>query len=102
MRQGLGVDSPEGFWLNSFDLSSLLLGTWDLSILLQVPFPVSVARLAARDGGSADPAHPTLHRYVHGQHRYFEACSPWLRADLVVDNTDMDAPRLVPVPRRRS
>lgn len=155
VRHRLGVDSPEGFWLNSFDLSSLrervleplgpggnrvyrsaahdvasdlgeepreqtaapgavlvldglflhrdeLLGTWDLSIFLQVPFTVSVARLAARDGGSADPAHPALHRYVQGQHRYFEACSLWLRADLVVDNTDLDAPRLVPVPRRRS
>jgi len=72
-----------------------LLGTWDLSIFLQVPFGVSVARMAARDGGSADPGHPSLTRYVRGQGLYFAACSPWTRADVVVDNTNLDAPAVL-------
>lgn len=69
-----------------------LLGTWDLSIFLQVPFGVSVARMAARDGGSADPGHSSLTRYVRGQGLYFAACSPWTCADVVVDNANLDAP----------
>lgn len=32
-----------------------LAGVWDLSVFLQVPFAVSVARLAARDGSHPDP-----------------------------------------------
>jgi uridine kinase len=72
-----------------------LAGTWDLSIFLRVPFHVSVARLATRDGIAADPAHPSVARYVEGQRLYFAACTPWRRADLVVDNTDLDAPKLV-------
>lgn len=72
-----------------------LRGAWDLSVFLQVPFDVSVARMAARDGTPDDPGHPSLSRYVQGQRRYFAACAPWTRAALVVDNTDLDAPSLV-------
>jgi uridine kinase len=71
-----------------------LAGLWDLSIFLRVPFLVSIARVAARDGTAADPAHPSVARYVEGQRLYFAACTPWQRADLVVDNTDLDAPIL--------
>lgn len=71
-----------------------LAGGWDLSVFLQVPFTVSVARLAARDGTHADPQHHSLVRYVEGQRRYFTACQPWQRADLVIDATDLDAPTL--------
>jgi len=34
-----------------------LVGVWDLSVFLQAPFAVSVARMAARDGSNPDPAH---------------------------------------------
>ncbi len=71
-----------------------LVGTWDLSVFLQVPFPVSVARLAARDGTPADPEDHSLVRYVAGQRLYFTACQPWHRAALVIDATDLDAPSL--------
>jgi len=67
---------------------------WDLSVFLQVPFAVSVRRLAARDGTHADPQHHSLVRYVEGQQLYFTACQPWQRADLVIDATDLDAPTL--------
>ncbi len=72
-----------------------LVGTWDLSVFLQVPFGVSVARMAARDGSPDDPDHPDLARYVGGQRLYLAACTPWARADLVVDNSDLDAPVLL-------
>jgi len=71
-----------------------LAGEWDLSVFLQVPFAVSVGRLATRDGSNPDPNHDSLTRYVEGQRLYFTACRPWQRADLVVDATDLDAPIL--------
>ncbi|MFI0467129.1 uridine kinase [Saccharopolyspora sp. 5N102] len=148
IRYRRGRDSPEGFWLDSYDYDSLrsrvldplgpggsrcyqhashdlatdlavcpshrraepgavlimdglflhrdeLTGVWDLSIFLQVPFDVSVPRMAARDGSNPAPEHPSLARYVQGQRLYFAACAPWQRADLVVDNSDIHAPTLV-------
>jgi len=71
-----------------------LVDAWDLSLFLQVPFAVSVGRLAARDGTHPDPEHHSLVRYVEGQRIYFMACRPWQRADLVIDAADLDAPTL--------
>lgn len=146
-RHRRGRDSPEGFWLDSYDYPALqervlrpfgpggslryrtashdltsdrrqdppiheaaagavlvvdglflhrdeLVGCWDLSVFLQVPFAVSVARMAARDGSHPDPTHPSMTRYVGGQKLYFAACRPWQRAHLVVDATDLDTPTL--------
>ena len=59
---------------------------WDLSVWLEVPFEVSVKRLAERDGTSPDPNDPSNARYVQGQRLYIEQCDPAARADLVVDN----------------
>ncbi|GAB3259416.1 AAA family ATPase [Alteromonas gracilis] len=59
---------------------------WDVSVLLDVPFAVSVARLAARDGSHPDPDHPSMRRYVEGQRLYFERCRPRERATWVVPN----------------
>ncbi|GAB2697515.1 nucleoside/nucleotide kinase family protein [Thalassiella azotivora] len=77
---------------------------WHLSVLLDVPFEVSVARMAVRDGSHPDPAAASNARYVGGQRLYHAAADPRARADLVVDNSDLDAPRLVtarpPDPRR--
>lgn len=81
----------DGMFLHRDELADC----WDLSIFLQVPFSVSVARLASRDGSNPDPEHPSLARYVQGQRLYFAACSPWDRADLVVDYADLDAPSLI-------
>jgi uridine kinase len=82
----------DGMFLHRDELSD----NWDLSIFLQVPFSVSVARLASRDGGNPDPEHPSLARYVQGQRLYLAACSPWDRADLIVDYADLEAPLLAP------
>lgn len=61
---------------------------WDLSVWLDVPFEVSVHRLAERDGSPDDPDDERLARYVEGQKLYIGRINPAERADLVVDNTD--------------
>jgi len=60
---------------------------WDLSVWLEVPFAVSVARLAERDGTPPDPADPRNVRYVAGQQLYIDTYHPAERADLVIDNS---------------
>lgn len=75
-----------------------LAARWDYSIFLSVPFAVTAARMAVRDGTPADPDHPGLRRYVEGQRLYFRSCLPWLRATRVVDNTDPAAPGIVSAP----
>jgi uridine kinase len=74
-----------------------LVGAWDLSIFLDVPFEVTAKRMAARDGTIPDPQHASLRRYVEAQQLYFQACSPHQRAGVVIDNAVLDAPRLVRV-----
>jgi uridine kinase len=148
IRHRRGKDSPDGFWLDSFDYSRLtadvlkplgpggsrryrtaahdlitdaqlsppvrtaapgavvvldglflhrdgLSHLWDLSIWLDAPFDVTAARMAARDGTSADPTHLSLTRYVEGQRRYFAACDPISRASVVIDNSVLERPRLM-------
>jgi uridine kinase len=68
---------------------------WDLAVFLDVPFEVSVSRMAGRDGSVDDPTHPDQARYVEGQRRYFRACNPRDRADVVVDNSDLALPRIL-------
>jgi uridine kinase len=69
-----------------------LANAWDFVVFLDVPFDVSVARLAVRDGTPDDPEHPEHLRYVAAQRHYFDRCSPLAQADLVIDNTDVSAP----------
>ncbi|GAB1692433.1 uridine kinase [Krasilnikovia sp. M28-CT-15] len=72
-----------------------LVGAWDLSVFLDVPFSETARRMAARDGSHPDPEHESMNRYVEGQRRYFRACSPQQRAAMLIDNRDVDAPRIV-------
>lgn len=118
VRHARGRGDPMGFWLDSYDHVSLraavlaaepcvvdglflhrdeLVDVWDFSVWLEVPFAVSVGRLAARDGSSPDPEDASQCRYVEGQLLYFEACEPWRRASLVVENSDVESPMLVEV-----
>lgn len=117
IRHRLGQQSPEGFWLDSYDLPALasavaqpretvllvdglflhrdeLVDLWDLSIFLDVPFEVSVSRMSTRDGTEPDPLHESQKRYVEGQKIYFHECSPLTRATLVIDNSDFERPYL--------
>jgi uridine kinase len=78
----------EGLFLHREELAPV----WDASAFLDVPFTVSAARMAVRDGSHPDPEHPTMRRYVGGQRLYFAAARPWERATYVVDNTDHAMP----------
>ena len=70
----------EGMFLHRDEL----IGTWDLSVFLDVPFAISVARMARRDGTSPDPDDTSVRRYVEGQRIYLAACRPRQRATHVV------------------
>ena len=119
IRHARGRSSPEGFWLDTYDLPSMIAavddacrasdgGTfvivegmflhreelrdrWDFSVFLDVPFAVTAARMAERDGTNPNPEHVGMRRYVGGQRLYFGAASPWRHADLIVDNSAHDA-----------
>ena len=80
-----------------------LVGCWDYSCFLDVPFTETARRMPVRDGSHPDPEHQSMHRYVGGQRLYFEAAQPWKRATRVVDNTDPEMPRILlkeDVPKR--
>ncbi|MEO7753491.1 MAG: uridine kinase [Terracoccus sp.] len=74
-----------------------LAGVWDATVWLEVPFAVSVPRGNARFGEGHDPNPDavTNRRYVGGQRLYLAAADPRARATWVVDNTDLEHPRLV-------
>ena len=81
----------DGLFLQRAELD----GCFELVIWLDVPFEETAARMALRDGTSPDPGDPSMQRYVGAQRTYFAERSPWSRADLVVDNTDLAAPFVV-------
>lgn len=73
-----------------------LHGYFDVSVYLQVDIAVTRARMAVRDG--TDPADPAHARYAGAQEIYARS-RPAGRADVVVDNTDLAAPRVVRAPK---
>ena len=77
---------------------------WDLSIFLSVPFEVSIPRGAGRGAGfgSLDPAADSNRRYVEGQRLYLDQAAPQDRADIVIDNTDLAAPKVVKIGQART
>ena len=83
----------DGLFLHRDELAD----AWDLSIFLDVPFDITTKRMAQRDGTNPDPTHPSVSRYVEAQHLYFKACNPHQRANIVIDNTQLDTPRLLRV-----
>ena len=148
VRYRRGRDSPEGFWLDSYDYARFradvldplgaggsrryrpaardvatdtalnpdelraepnsvlvvdgiflqrpeLADAWELVVFLDVPFTETARRMAVRDGTDPDPDHPRTRRYVEGQRLYYAACDPRQRADVLVDNTDFDSPRVL-------
>ncbi|GAA4838768.1 hypothetical protein GCM10023221_15330 [Luteimicrobium xylanilyticum] len=119
VRHARGRHSPEGFWLDAYDLRALvaavrspggppdalvvvegsflhrdeLVGLWDFSVFLDVSFDEAARRMSERDGLAADD--PRHARYRGAQRLYFAAARPWERASLVVDTTRPDAPRII-------
>ena len=69
-----------------------LAAVWDFSVLLCAPWEVALARMVARDGRLPPEA---VRRYRNGQRLYLARCRPARRASVVVDNADLEAPRIV-------
>ncbi|WP_136707525.1 uridine kinase [Agromyces sp. H66] len=72
-----------------------LVAAWDFSVFLDVPFPETARRMAARDGSHPDPDHASMRRYMDGQRLYFAAARPWERASIVVENSDPGRPHVI-------
>ncbi len=87
-----GIVVVDGIFLHRRELAAV----WDVSVFLDAPFTVTVPRMARRDGGSPDPRDASNRRYVGGQRLYLDECRPTHLATVVVDMTDLSAPRVVP------
>jgi uridine kinase len=72
-----------------------LTGYWDLTIFLEARFEVSVRRSALRSGGPREVDAEENRRYVEGQQLYLRECDPKSLATVVVDNNDLDDPRII-------
>jgi uridine kinase len=70
-------------------------GVWDLVVYVDASQPVRLSRMAARDGVPDDADHPDQRRYLDAQRIYLTRCRPRDRADVVVDNTEPAAPRIL-------
>jgi uridine kinase len=72
---------------------------WDLRIWLRIDADLSVRRGVARDsemyGGAAGTERLHRERYQVAEATYLAEVDPVARADVVIDNCDFDAPRLV-------
>lgn len=107
LRDDVAVDAPvcvapqdtalvlDGLFL----LRPELAGIWDLSVFLAADRTIALERAIARDAswlGGAGPARVRYEsRYVPGETLYLEAADPASRADVVIENTDPDRPRLL-------
>ena len=58
-------------------------------------FAVSAARMARRDGSDPDPEAASNRRHVEGQRIYLREDAPERRAAVIVENDDLEAPRIV-------
>jgi uridine kinase len=72
---------------------------WDFSIFVHADFDEIVRRAEARDrelmGGVEAVRERYRSRYIPGQELYFSRCAPQEIADVVIDNTDVNEPKLV-------
>ena len=72
-----------------------LHGYFDFSVYLHVDMNVAAARMAVRDGMPVDPV---AARYA-GAQAFYARLRPADRAGVVIDNTDLAAPRVVRGPK---
>lgn len=73
-----------------------LLGVWDASVWVDVPFEISVPRGNARFPGAhdPDPQAASNQRYVGGQRLYLSLAQPFEHCTWILDNSEIDAPVL--------
>lgn len=81
-----------------FALRDELVGAWDLAVWLEIDAALSLRRGVDRDAGPDGREEvEALHRdrYLAAEQLYIGEVDPVARADVVIDNTELDAPRLV-------
>ncbi len=79
-----------------FSFRSELRSFWDYTIYLHISPEESLRRGVERDPGEKDEIERKYRvRYVPGQRLYHEECKPLESADLVVDYTNPDDPRIL-------
>lgn len=78
-----------------FLLRDELAASWSFSVYLQVDMTTRLRRMVVRDTASDDPDDPRNRRYEGAWEIYTAACDPVRRARMVVDNTDLAAPRVI-------
>jgi uridine kinase len=82
-----------------FLLRRELVDQWDFSIFVAVPFAETRRRAAERDielfGSFEETDRRYEMRYVPGQRLYYSRERPQSKADVVLDNTDPNGPRLI-------
>ena len=85
-----------------FLLRPELEGCWDLSVFVQVDPAVSLQRALKRDValfGTSDATEQRYReRYLPGQELYLSLVYPDHRAEVLIDNNDPTAPRLLRIP----
>ncbi|MEI2714060.1 MAG: uridine kinase [Nocardioides sp.] len=86
-----GVLVLDGVFAQRRELSN----AWDFVVYLDVPESETVSRMANRDGVPDDPAHPDQARYLGAQRLYRAHVDPVRYADVVIDNSDFHAPKLI-------
>lgn len=82
-----------------FLLRPELLPWWDLTIYVHADFANTVARGTARDaslyGSRSRATERYLERYVPGQQLYLEQVRPLDKADILINNNDIEAPEIL-------
>lgn len=81
----------DGIFLQRDELSA----QWDVTVFLEVEFSETARRMARRDGTPPDADHPSMHRYIEGQREYFRQAHPQQRATILIDNNNLDDPRIL-------
>jgi uridine kinase len=120
-RYRRGRDSPDGYYLDSFDHDRLraaveaasagilvvdgifllrpeLNDLWNFRIFVEVQLEEALRRGLGRDG--ADREHLYRARYLPGQRIYLETVRPRELADVIVDNNDPGSPTVTLVAAR--
>lgn len=86
-----------------FLLRPRLITFWDLTIYLHADFSHTATRGIQRDSdlyGSADDAAIRYERrYIPGQKYYHQQVEPLDKADIIIDNSDLETPNFLKVPR---
>jgi len=85
-----------------FLLRPELLPFWDLKIFLEADFKTTIQRGASRDAalyGSREMAEERYRkRYIPGQEIYLRLARPFAKADILIDNNDLEDPELLTSP----